>query len=201
VLSGYIPLLAIIALSGEASPTSVSAQVTGTDSILALQAPSASVCLLTSYCLACLSMCAYCCSVCLTLCDPMDGSPQGSSVHERILGWFAISSSRGSSWPRDQTCISCIAGRFFTTELLGKPVQPVHTSVNILFNSLWFNILHILYPSIHDFVGYTPLTPTHTHTHTHPYPHPHPHALSTPLTRYLSLDVVCSGKLSLIFLA
>ena len=36
---------------------------------------------------------------CLTLCDPMDHSPQGSSVHEilqaRILEWVAISSSRG----------------------------------------------------------------------------------------------------------
>ena len=33
-------------------------------------------------------------------------------------------SSRGSSWPRDWTCISCIAGRFFTAEPLGKPLPP-----------------------------------------------------------------------------
>ena len=43
---------------------------------------------------------------CLTLCDPMDYSPPGSSVHgilrARILEWVAISFSRGSSWPRDQ---------------------------------------------------------------------------------------------------
>ena len=49
---------------------------------------------------------------CLTLCDPTDCSPPGSSVHRvfqtRILEWAAISSSRGSSWPRDQTHISCI---------------------------------------------------------------------------------------------
>ena len=42
---------------------------------------------------------------CLTLCDPMDCSPPGSSVHEifqaRILEWVAISFSRGSSQPRD----------------------------------------------------------------------------------------------------
>ena len=42
-----------------------------------------------------------------TLLDPMDCSPPGSSVHgllqTRILGWVAISSSRGSSQPRDQT--------------------------------------------------------------------------------------------------
>ena len=52
------------------------------------------------------------CSVaqlCVTLCNPMDCSPPGSSVHEilqtRILEWVAISSSRGSSWPRDQTYV------------------------------------------------------------------------------------------------
>ena len=55
---------------------------------------------------------------CLTFCDPMDCSPPGSSVHgslqARILEWVAISFSRGSSQPRDQTEVSCIAGRFFT---------------------------------------------------------------------------------------
>ena len=52
--------------------------------------------------------------LCLTLWDPMDCCPPGSSVHgifqARILEWFAISFSRGSSWPRDQTQVSCIAG-------------------------------------------------------------------------------------------
>ena len=61
---------------------------------------------------------------CLTLCDPMDFSPPGSSVlgifQMRILEWIAISFSRGSSQPRDQTWISCIAGRFFTAEPPGK---------------------------------------------------------------------------------
>ena len=64
---------------------------------------------------------------CLTLCDPMGCSPPGSSVHvtlqARILGWVAISSSRGSSWPRDWTCISCvscIANGFFTHWATGK---------------------------------------------------------------------------------
>ena len=54
------------------------------------------------------------CSVaqsCPTLCDPMDHSLPGSSVHgipqARILEWVAISSSRGSSWPRDRTQVSC----------------------------------------------------------------------------------------------
>ena len=55
---------------------------------------------------------------CLTLCDPMDCSPPGSSVHgtlqARILEWVAVLSSRGSSQLRDQTQVSHIAGRFFT---------------------------------------------------------------------------------------
>ena len=62
---------------------------------------------------------------CLTLCDPMDCSPPGSSVHgilqARILGWVAIPFSRGSSPPRDRTHVPCIAGRFFTAEPLGNP--------------------------------------------------------------------------------
>ena len=54
---------------------------------------------------------------CPTLCNPVDCSPPGSSVHgilqARILEWVAISSSRGSSQPRDRTQVSCIAGRRF----------------------------------------------------------------------------------------
>ena len=72
---------------------------------------------------------AYCCA-CVhaqllpswpALCDPMDSSPPGSSVHGilqgRILEWIAVPFSRGFSWPMDGTCISyisCIAGGFFT---------------------------------------------------------------------------------------
>ena len=52
------------------------------------------------------------------LCDPMDYSPPGSSVHgilqARILECVAISYSRGSSWTRDWTQVFWIAGRFFT---------------------------------------------------------------------------------------
>ena len=54
---------------------------------------------------------------CPTLCNPMDCSPPGSSVHEifqaRILEWVAISFSSGSSQPRDRTWVFCTAGRFF----------------------------------------------------------------------------------------
>ena len=65
---------------------------------------------------------------CLTLRDPMDCSPPGSSVHgifqarvlewgaisSRILEWAAILYSRWSSWPRDGNRVSCLAGGFFT---------------------------------------------------------------------------------------
>ena len=55
---------------------------------------------------------------CLILCDPMDYSLPGSSVHRilqaRILDWVSIPFSRGSSQPRDGTWVSCTAGRFFT---------------------------------------------------------------------------------------
>ena len=55
---------------------------------------------------------------CLTFCDSMDCSMPGSSVHgvlqARTLEWVAIPFFRGSSQPRDQTLVSCIAGRFFT---------------------------------------------------------------------------------------
>ena len=58
------------------------------------------------------------CVVLLNSCDCMDCSPSGSSVHEilqaGILEWVAIPFSRGSSRPRDQTHVSCIAGRFLT---------------------------------------------------------------------------------------
>ena len=54
----------------------------------------------------------------LTLCDPMDCTPPGSSIHAifqaRMMGWVAISFSRGSCQPRDWTQVSCTAGRFFT---------------------------------------------------------------------------------------
>ena len=70
-------------------------------------------------------VCAKSLQSCPTLCDPMDCSPPGSSVHgishAKILERVAISSSRRSSLSRDQTCVSCIAGRFFTIEPPWRP--------------------------------------------------------------------------------
>ena len=66
----------------------------------------------------CVCVCVLVTQLCPTLWDPMDCSLPGSFVfgilQARILEWVAISFSRGSSWPRDQTRVSCIAGRFFT---------------------------------------------------------------------------------------
>ena len=66
--------------------------------------------------------------MCPTLCDPMDYSLPGSSVHgifqAKILEWVAISFSRRSSQPRDRTQVSRFVGRRFTIwtlDLLTKP--------------------------------------------------------------------------------
>ena len=62
--------------------------------------------------------------LCLTLCDPVDCSLPGSSVHgiseARILEWIAIPFSRGSSQPAS-TVSPALAGRFFTIASTRKP--------------------------------------------------------------------------------
>ena len=79
---------------------------------------------------ACVLSCCCCGSVtklCPTLCKPMDCSLPGLwNFAGKILEWVAISLSRGSSWPRNRTrisCISCMAGRFFTIVPPGKPLR------------------------------------------------------------------------------
>ena len=71
----------------------------------------------------------------------MDCSLPGSSVHgilqARILEWIAISFSRGSSWPRDQTQISCIAGRFFAIWAIGKSMRSLGQAV------IWYDCVLI----------------------------------------------------------
>ena len=78
---------------------------------------------LCCYCLPSLSLSAL---SCLTLCDPLDCSPPGPSVHgilqARVLEWVAVPPFRESSRPRDWTGFSSIAGRFFTTEPPGSPI-------------------------------------------------------------------------------
>ena len=74
------------------------------------------LCLCSKYNLSPKVTCIPACSTaqsCPTLCNPMDCSPPGFSIHEilqaRIVQWAAISSSRRSLKPRDQTWISCIS--------------------------------------------------------------------------------------------
>ena len=86
--------------------------------------------------------------LCPTLCDPMDYSLSGSSVHgifqARVLEWIAISFSRGSSQPRNRTWVSHIAGRCFTVwatkngELLTKKIKISSPSLKIkIFSLAW----------------------------------------------------------------
>ena len=73
---------------------------------------------------------------CLTLCDPMDCTPPGSSVHgihqARLLEWVALPSFRGSSQPRDQTHTSYVScfGRWvlfcFTTSATWETLEIWH---------------------------------------------------------------------------
>ena len=72
---------------------------------------------------------------CLSLCEPMDCSPLGSSVHgilqAWILKWVAMPSSRGFSQPCDGTCVSCLLHwQVGSVQLMppGKPSLP-HSSV------------------------------------------------------------------------
>ena len=81
----------------------------------------------------------------LTLCYPMDCSLPGPSVdaisQARMLEWVAVSSSRGSSRPRDRThvpYVSCIASGFFTREPLSKPKH----SIVLLSKALKLVICH-----------------------------------------------------------
>ena len=73
-------------------------------------------------------VCVLVAQLCPTLCNPMDCSPLGSSVHgilqARILKWVAISFCRRSSQSRDGTQVSCITDRFFflPSEPPGKPL-------------------------------------------------------------------------------
>ena len=99
------------------------------------------------------------CSViqwCLSLCYPMDYSLPGTSVHgifqARILDWVAISFSRGSSWPRDWTCNSCITLLLFFMNpciVLESLFATVQLSINYSWHRNW-NLFFIPEFSISD---------------------------------------------------
>ena len=106
---------------------------------------------------------------CPTLCNPMDHSLPGSSIHvilqTWILGWVAISSSRGSSRPRDLTWVSRIVGRHFTIWATKEVPQgkgeggQSDTSASAIFSDS-FNLTYSIYQGA-IFWGITSRTPSH----------------------------------------
>ena len=74
--------------------------------------------------------------LCPTLCDPMDCSLPGASVHgilqERILEWVAVPFSRGSSQPRDRTQVSELQADSLLPEPPGKPKNVGVGSLSLL---------------------------------------------------------------------
>ena len=69
-----------------------------------------------------------------TLCNSTNRSPPGFSVHgilqARILGWTTIPFSRGSSWSRDWTLVSCTACRFFSVCAIAKSLFSLYSPNN-----------------------------------------------------------------------
>ena len=84
---------------------------------------------------------------CLTLCNPVDRSPPGSSVHgilqARILEWAAMPSSRELSWPRDQTHISYLLHWQVGSLPLVPPGKP-SLQCTYSYLSFFFFFLHII---------------------------------------------------------
>ena len=83
---------------------------------------------------------------CPTLCDPMDCSLPGSSVHgilqARILEWASIPFSRGSSQPRARTQVFCITSRFFTIWVTSE-AQERYKGISKPFLSLVLSSWHV----------------------------------------------------------
>ena len=80
-----------------------------------------------------------------TLCDSMDCSPPGSSVHgifqARILQWVSMSFSRGSSPPMGRNCISCITVRFFTHWATWEAC--IYIYMCILYIRMYIDFMHM----------------------------------------------------------
>ena len=107
--------------------------------------------------------CAQSLQLCPTLCDSMDCSPPGSSLHgilqARILKCIVTSSSGESSRPRDQThisCVSCIAGGVFTTEPQGSNGWRRLASTDIGSNIFLFWFLTQLWHYTKKFASFNP---------------------------------------------
>ena len=91
---------------------------------------------------------------CPTLCNPVNCSLPGSSVHRifqaRVLEWVAISFSRGSSQPRDQTRVSRTAGRRFTIWATreAKSDWIVVCNFTLYVGISWMSQLHLVFETM-----------------------------------------------------
>ena len=117
---------------------------------------------------------------CLSLCNPKDCSPPGSSVHgilqAKILEWVAIPSSRGSSWPRDRTHFSYISctGRqiLYHQHHLGSPyiiytyVIRTHTIYMLYTCVIYARVTCIYIYNVHICCIYTGIICTHIYIYT-----------------------------------
>ena len=102
----------------------------------------------TNWWCVCVLLCA-CVCVCVCVCSHSvvsDSLPVHGIFQARILGWIAISYSRGSSWPRDPTCVSCVSciGRWILYHHATWE-DPVNVDKAILFikqthKNLWWSI-------------------------------------------------------------
>ena len=104
----------------------------------------------------CVWVCVLVAQSCLTLCDPMNCTLPVSSVHgifqARILEWVIMPFSRGSSPSRDQTWVSCVAGRLFTV----WATRETYVLALVLYLNI-FNVHHQSFCSrlsSHFFVGW-----------------------------------------------
>ena len=87
-----------------------------------------------------LYVCVLVTQLCLTLCNPLDCSPPGFSVHAifqaRVLEWVAMPSSRGSSWPKDQTQAFCICRQILYHCATWEALWEAHNSAHSFKTSL-----------------------------------------------------------------
>ena len=101
----------------------------------------------------------------LTLCNPMDCSPQGSSVpgilQARILEWVAISSFRGSSQPTDRTRVSALQADSLLPEPLQKPRPVGQFSRSVVSDSL--QLMDRSTSGLPDHHRFPEFTQTHVH--------------------------------------
>ena len=101
--------------------------------------------------------------LCLTLCDPMDCSPPGSSIHRvfqaKILEWVAISFSKRPSWPRDWTQVFRIIDRHFTI----WTTREAHWQVGI---NPWQGFCHKPYEVTMELQSRAPSLASHRACHT-----------------------------------